>query len=297
MKVDWMKALGCWSSLLASLLAGQEPTPGSEPPSPQPNQVTAPPTPSELPPPLPSNVITEPMRASTTPPLVLPNLPLVSPPCVMQPPAVRPRYHLPSYPRTWILRVFEPLEGDTEQRALGRDVESVLQKFNTDLGGTAPLPANPPLDCSATASDARSQVMTSTQFPFHEPAHFPLIQFGQDGEAQPEDGLTIEEGMRLDLFEDGRYLVYFQATAPALPVTVRLRFVAVTDQGPRQITIPPIRIAPDSDLADHNHPKRWRVVHFGVNGTGWVGVNPRDVKRFGTARFGSLPTETGGFGR
>lgn len=70
----------------------------------------------------------------------------------------------------------------------------------------------------------RAEPLRSKGFTFDRPAHFPLPEFGRDGEPIDHLGLVIYEGMRFVVDRDGHYTVRFLASAPAMPVELRLQF-------------------------------------------------------------------------
>lgn len=202
-------------------------------------------------------------------------------------------FALPRNPRTWVLRVLGPLDANTRNQALELDLEGAISDATQSSPGSD-------LSSGMLAGTA-CRLPASTRlkyepFLFDRAAHFPWNRFGEDGPIEPEDAMVIYEGMQLVMFEDGQFLLSFLASTPPTPVTLRLRFIAQTDLGSRQITIPPIRIEPDLAVDEPNQPGLWRVVHSGF-APHWKFVNPRTVERYGAARFGSIPTEMGGFGR
>lgn len=178
----------------------------------------------------------------------------------------------------------------------------------------------------ATAGGCKSEHMW--KYTFHKAARFTIPRFDLCGEAVESDGLLIYEGMRLTVDrETGVYDLSFTATAPPTPVTLRLQLEFTNPKAPAEpvrLTLPPIRIEPDSSARSVNplgltvrvshrgyselftgtksqidakanyrdvglHPPLGPTDHFQIDER-WI------ITRAGTARFGSaLPNsdETG----
>ena len=176
--------------------------------------------------------------------------------------------------------------------------------------GTSPTPAT----CGA---ERWSHTFTGA-------AHFPITRFGPAGEPVETEGLVIYEGMKLTVDRDsGHYDLSFTATAPNVPVTVRLQLGFSKDMfGPNndlfRLTLPPIVIEPSYEAAktgyaggttvsvNHRgdsavlHQRRqtvlvlppWVPYPLTPPGMGTQSVDPGwKVRRTGTARFGmGVPT-------
>ena len=151
-------------------------------------------------------------------------------------------------------------------------------------------------------------------------AFFPIPRFGPEGEPVTADGLVIYEGMKLTVnYTTGHYDLSFTATAPNVPVTVRLqlelsRSGTAAEADSIRLTLPPIVIEP-SPAARAGDPAGTTVA---INHRGYSAALNRDpktvlvftnllphartathplvnpewhVRRLGTARFGlNAPT-------
>jgi hypothetical protein len=132
-------------------------------------------------------------------------------------------------------------------------------------------------------------------FDFFGPAHFPLPRFGLMGEDLFGEGVVIYEGMRLLCTAEGHYEVRFTASAPDMPVTLRLQLVVLTQEGLAfSLTLPPAAIVPDEEDVwedgRNNQHSAWQFRHVGFSPLicryfDRLGL----VTRQGTARFGRLP--------
>ncbi|WZO98247.1 fibronectin type III domain-containing protein [Isosphaeraceae bacterium EP7] len=156
----------------------------------------------------------------------------------------------------------------------------------------------------------------TSPFDFAAPAHFPLPKFGDCPEEIEAEGLVIHEGMRFVAAPNGLYEVRFVASAPAMPVTVRLQLRL--DYGlkfDQTLTIPPIVILPHVDALGESKAATWKVRHLGYSSSlvrhDLAQRDPRtaegvfqpaepssssqllclkSVRRRGVARFGSYPS-------
>lgn len=126
---------------------------------------------------------------------------------------------------------------------------------------------------------------------FALPAHFPVPTLAEHCNGPGAEGVVIHEGMRLFATDDGGYEVQFAATAPALPVTLRLQLVLTKmDSQFFTLTLPPIDIKPQRSADGTLLPGTWQVRHTGYSREIQRGFcTLLDVKRTGTARFGSPP--------
>lgn len=125
---------------------------------------------------------------------------------------------------------------------------------------------------------------------FAAPAHFPLTEFGPEGESIEREGAVIYEGMRLSVDPEGRYELQFVVTTPALPTRLRLQLEIVHEIGAEAhthtLTLPPIEIP-------HGFSETG-TSSFAVNARGFSPVlrdaartrSILEVRRMGTARFG-----------
>jgi len=121
-------------------------------------------------------------------------------------------------------------------------------------------------------------------FAFDRPAHFPLPQFCNSGDCRMDDiGLVIYEGMRFVSEGDGRYQVRFVASAPAVPVVLRLRFHVGDCRQCCDVTLPPIRLP--EKKTQKVEESEYLVVHEGYLPKILSGKLTH-VERWGTARFG-----------
>jgi len=159
-------------------------------------------------------------------------------------------------------------------------------------------------DDVAEATEIRPQPYQS-DYRFDLPARFALAQFDskQPCRSLEGEGAVIHEGMRILTRKDGQYDVRFNVTVPAMPVTMRLQLLLYDHTSrpfPQTLTLPPIRITPESD-ADHDdfddaaNPPRGGtpLLSYLVCLSGYSHV-VRDhsgsfllAKRTGTARFGN----------
>lgn len=161
---------------------------------------------------------------------------------------------------------------------------------------------------------------------FTSAAHFPIPRFTAAGEPVSADGLVIYEGMKFTAYpETGHYDLSFTATAPNVPVTVRLQLELSSDRlEPIRLTLPPIVIVPSpaARLGDPagttlaiNHrgfsaaliksrkttlvfpnaasvtPDPHNPIFDAYVASHWI------VRRFGTARFGSNAPTADEYGR
>jgi hypothetical protein len=131
-------------------------------------------------------------------------------------------------------------------------------------------------------------------------ATFPLREFGTCGEVYEQDGAIIHEGMRIVANERGDYLVRFNISTPAMPVSLRLQLRMNVPGTGRKIwlTLPPIEVKPDG-----SSPEFYKPAAYGVSVVGHSAamaehfqkirkISPAQcedreiLSRAGTARFG-----------
>jgi hypothetical protein len=125
------------------------------------------------------------------------------------------------------------------------------------------LPCVNPID-PCTKADCLTECKDKTKIwkhTFHKAAQFPFPRFNQQGCQVPDDGLLIYEGMTLTVDEStGNFEVAFVATAPQIPVVLRLQLAFYNPKLPlpndpnyqssisspyTRITLPPMRIESD----------------------------------------------------
>jgi hypothetical protein len=131
-------------------------------------------------------------------------------------------------------------------------------------------------------------------------ASFPLREFGACGEFFEEDGAIIHEGMRIVANDRGDYIVRFNVSTPAMPVTLRLQLTMKVPGTGRTIrlTLPAIEVKPDG-----SSPEFYKPAPYGVSVVGHSAaiaehfqkirtISPAQcedreiLSRAGTARFG-----------
>ena len=109
--------------------------------------------------------------------------------------------------------------------------------------------------CKGASTDGAKCAAGAWVRTFAAAAHFPFPRFNQTGEPAPTDGLVVYEGMKLTVDPvGGRYDLTFTATAPNVPVTVRLQLTFTPPPGrgdlqPIRLTLPPIVIEPSPEAA------------------------------------------------
>ena len=81
---------------------------------------------------------------------------------------------------------------------------------------------------------------------FDTPAIFTGTTFTGDRNGPLASDLTIIEGMKLDVYGDGRYALHFNYLRPSKPVTLHLQMQCWIDEesGWKTLTLPPMRINP-----------------------------------------------------
>jgi len=177
-----------------------------------------------------------------------------------------------------------------------------------------PLAADARLRPKDSDESLESLVSCTYTYTFANPASFDYPHFGTGCEIFETEGLIIHEGMRLVVVKDGHYQVSFTASAPAMPVTLRLQLqvMAMASQ-PFSLTFPAITITPVKDQNGSYQAGSWQIRHSGFSlafaeqfcrhqieceGKSWAesaepicrtGSKKPCVIRIGTARFGSLP--------
>jgi len=120
-------------------------------------------------------------------------------------------------------------------------------------------------------------------------AHFPLHDLGPEGQSFDREGAVIYEDMRFSWKPGGNYRVSFVLQTPHLPTTLRLRLLvrASDDSIWHSVTLPPIRVQPETTAGSHAKPLVWRVEHQGYSATiDRMGDQVTAIRREGTARFG-----------
>jgi hypothetical protein len=141
---------------------------------------------------------------------------------------------------------------------------------------------------------ARAQAVQSAPSPFYfaSSAHFPMRQFGPQGEVIDGEGAVIYEDMKFSFDKEGYYDVLFTIGTPAVPTTIRLRFLVQPHRGGPwyTITLDPIEFLP----AGSRNDAKAKVTHdYVVRGRSEIlrrcyGEMGHDatIRREGTARFG-----------
>jgi hypothetical protein len=204
----------------------------------------------------------------------------------VQPLDWKPVPHAPlvvgDYPhQPWLAK---PPEGD----AVGNSITEipaprrVSAGLSTGVGG------------QAGGSQLGPQLWTIAEF--REPAHFPWMNAWDD--PTPRGEVVIYEGMRVEIYNDGRYTVRCDLESPRTVVTIRLQ-LRVTERLDFQdydrgtITLPPIVIEPDLYGARHYASRTYHVERSGYSPvlrdlSARQPVNVR-LSRSGRALFGSVP--------
>ena len=198
-----------------------------------------------------------------------------------------------SRPSKQVMIRYRPDDGSAEQVSVssqdGRPkypFSSVprVQTISIDKGGITPGPTEDRQGESASGELGRA-------YRFHDAAHFPIREFGQRGEALDREGAVIFEEMEFLTYKNGRYQMNCLARTPAMPTTLRFRFLiktGVEQTSPWQtITLPPIEIEPEQDSSRNARPTLSRIQHGGYSSV-IDSANGAVVKirREGTARFG-----------
>ncbi len=140
---------------------------------------------------------------------------------------------------------------------------------------------------------ARDTCGPPSPFYFASAAHFPMRQFGPNGEVVDCEGAVIYEDMEFSFDRDGNYKVRFTIGTPAMPTTIRLRFlIQPQSEGPwYTVTLDPIKFPPTVGKTDdvkaqvtHDHIERGRSEilrrFYGQMGS------DATIRREGNARFG-----------
>lgn len=128
----------------------------------------------------------------------------------------------------------------------------------------------------------------SRTFYFAAPAHFPVREFGAQGDHLDREGALIYEDMSFSFRETGSYEVKFAISTPDLPTDLMLQFqIQSHHNGPwYTITIPHQKFHPGEE--DLNHPRQRRDVilngHSEILKRAFGSVH--DIRRTGSARFG-----------
>jgi hypothetical protein len=146
---------------------------------------------------------------------------------------------------------------------------------------------------ASTEDDPIQESNWAVDYRFLSTAHFPRRQFGMRGEVYDDEGAVIYEGMRFSANDDGRYRVSFVVGTPAVPTTLRLRFLLhVRDLDGHcrwhTVTLPPIQVQPEQDSRRRHQPGIWQIRHCGyspsIASAGQYSI--AEIRREGTARFG-----------
>lgn len=142
-----------------------------------------------------------------------------------------------------------------------------------------------------TCSQPAAQKVWCYSYRFEMPAHFPLNEFGPEGEPIEREGALIYEGMRFSVDRDGTYELGFVVTTPRLPTRLHLQLEIVhqAEDGVRThtLTLPPIEIR-------HQDIMETRTNSFSVTAHGFSDVlqaavgtkSILEIRRTGVARFG-----------
>ena len=157
-----------------------------------------------------------------------------------------------------------------------------------------PLAADARLRPNDYDEPLESLVCCTHTYTFAHPASFDYPHFSAGCEVFETDGLIIHEGMRLVVAKDGHYQVSFTASAPAMPVTLRLQ-LQIVGSPPFTLTFPPIQVIPIKDNKGDYVAGSWQIRHAGFSPAFAQQFCTQQIKgdtcviRIGTARFGSLP--------
>jgi hypothetical protein len=114
-----------------------------------------------------------------------------------------------------------------------------------------------------------------------------MRQFGPGGKVLDREGAVIYEGMKF-WNDEGWYRVRFQVGTPAVPTTLRLRFLVRNDEGYWvTATLPPIYIDPAEDSPNQLSPSVRTIERSGYfPALRGVKGDFKAIRREGTARFG-----------
>ena len=125
---------------------------------------------------------------------------------------------------------------------------------------------------------------------FHSAARFNIPRFDRNLEAMETDALVIYEGMKLTVNDKtGIYDLSFTATAPLMPVTVRLQMVFGHEDllKPIRMTLPPFRIESENQAQSGDNSGRTIRIHH--RGQSDLFINSLDEKQFAFDDFKGKP--------
>jgi hypothetical protein len=129
-------------------------------------------------------------------------------------------------------------------------------------------------------------------------ATFPLKEFGTCGEVYEEDGAIIHEGMRIVANERGDYLVRFNVSTPAMPVTLRLQLRMNPPGAGRRIalTLPAIEVWPLGSSPEFYKPAVYGVSVVGHSAA--IAEHFQKIRKISPAQCGDWEIlSRGGFAR
>lgn len=140
---------------------------------------------------------------------------------------------------------------------------------------------------------------------FAGPAHFPLPAFDQYAARTLGEAAVIHEGMALTVLDPhGNYELRLVVEAPRTRVTLRLQLhVDCVEPAPGAvqraqvgtITLPPMTLDPDDRETAEDPAAVWLIQHRGnspVLRQVYGDPGSHEVRRTGTARFGTVPRPT-----
>lgn len=178
-----------------------------------------------------------------------------------------------------------------EQPVIDKIGERTLARSQTPVtadnrgGGTTRVIAAPGAATGCIASDGKPPT-------FPGAAHFPIRDYGRQGEVHSREGLVIYEGMTLSICEESdndgnNFTLTFDTSHPPVPAEMRLQLLVRKGQGDwHTITVPPIRVeARVHGTTQDPH----RFVVKGYSAALANGCGDLDVRRAGTVRFGHGP--------
>ncbi|MFN0054900.1 MAG: hypothetical protein ACKV0T_22240 [Planctomycetales bacterium] len=128
------------------------------------------------------------------------------------------------------------------------------------------------------------------QFFIASAAHFPLPVFGRDAQRYDQEGAVLYENMEVMLCNDGRYEVYCRVSTP-MTTQVRMQLLLQLDDATWvTLTLPTQTINLDANAGRDEQTRKRKIAIKGYAPSLLGRANDvRDVRRRGTARFGSLP--------
>lgn len=152
-------------------------------------------------------------------------------------------------------------------------------------------PAGPALSDGSQDDEVKCRCPGQTQtIVIASAANFPLPEFGQHGQRFWSEGAIVYENMQVIICENGQYEVRGKVSTP-MTTQFRLQLLLSMKDGTRYtLTLPTKTITLGSDAGRDQQtavqPLTWRGTAPALIG---MTQQVEDVRRYGTARFGSLP--------